>query len=111
MKTTHLLLLPEEWSEELKQACMDYYNHRKQTKYPMTDVAWKWFRGKIQRLVLSKYTDLEIIEAIMKAVMNNWRDIYLEPLSQAQQKERLMMYPEKFYHLYTEDERSDLLNS
>lgn len=112
MKTSHLLIVPDHWDETLKSACLDYFNHRKKTKHPLTETAWTWFKNKIERYHVSyKYTSNEIAEAIGKSIINNWRDVYLQEVTHGEHRRRLMMEPEVYYDRYTEDERQMYLNA
>ena len=66
--------LPENWSPELRQAWIDWCQHRRDKRKPVTPTARRY-----QIAQLAKWTDRQAIENIEHAIRLEWQGIYDRP--------------------------------
>ena len=99
------------WPESVREICEEFVVHRKEMKCPLTVPAARRFKRRIEHFLAQKYTASEIVHAIDKTICNGWRDIFLPELNSGHHRERLLTQPEKYWDMYTEEERQKFLNS
>lgn len=99
------------WPIDLQQACREFVLHRKEMKCPLTAPAYTRFKRRVENFLSQKHSVPDIIKAIDKTICNGWRDFFLPELTPAIHRERLLREPEKYWDMYTEEERQKFLNS
>ena len=100
----------EGFTENLVLAVEDFVIHRDEIKDRMTATALKRFLRQVHNLRESKRSDDEIINEIDRSIRHGWKAIYLDPLTEEEEKVRYLSAPSKYKSLYSTEELEKLLS-